>query len=62
MKDLLKRLKSPVVIAQLVTILGSIVVTLYPDKKGIVDEIVYAITVIVNIFAGLNNPSDSKNF
>lgn len=57
-----ERLKSPVVIAQLVTIIGSIVVTLFPDKKSLVDEIVYAITVVVNIFSGLNNPTDKKAF
>ena len=62
MKDILNRIKSPVVIAQLVTILGSLFVTIFPDKKSLVDEIVYAITVIVNIFSGLNNPTDKKGF
>ena len=62
MKNVLKRLKSPVVIAQLITIIGSLVVTLVPEIAGTVDKIVYSLTVIVNVFAGLNNPTDQSNF
>lgn len=62
MKEILNRLKSPVVIAQIVTILGSLFITIFPENQGIIDEIVYAITVIVNIFAGLNNPTTKENF
>lgn len=62
MKEVLKRLKSPVVIIQLTTILGSIFVTLLPEHTEPIHEIVYAITIIINVFAGLNNPTDKKNF
>jgi len=62
MKNILNRLKSPVVIAQLITILGSLVVTVMPEFQGVVDKIVYSLTVIVNVFAGLNNPTDQSNF
>jgi hypothetical protein len=62
MKEILKRLKSPVVIAQLTSIVGSIFVTLYPENAGAIQEIVYALTIIINVFAGLNNPTDQKNF
>ena len=50
-------------IAQIVTILGSLFITIFPEnKEKVIDEIVYAITVIVNIFAGLNNPTTKENF
>lgn len=62
MKEMLKRLKSPVVIAQLTSIVGSIFVTLFPESAEPIQEIVYAITIIINVFAGLNNPTDQKNF
>ncbi|MBE6139278.1 MAG: hypothetical protein E7174_02060 [Firmicutes bacterium] len=62
MKEILKRLKSPVVIAQLVSIVASLIVTLVPEFQGTMDKIVYSITVIINVFAGVNNPTDQNNF
>ena len=62
MKEILKRLKSPVVIAQLVSIIASLVVTVVPELQGVIDKIVYSITVIINVFAGVNNPTDKCNF
>lgn len=62
MKEILKRLKSPVVIAQLVTIIASLIVTVVPELQGTIDKIVYSITVIINVFAGINNPTDTKHF
>ena len=60
--EILKRLKSPVVIAQLVSIVASLIVTLVPEFQGTMDKIVYSITVIINVFAGVNNPTDQNNF
>lgn len=62
MKDFLNRLKSPVVIAQLISILGAVVVAIYPEFNGAVEKIVYALAIIVNVFAGVNNPTDRENF
>ena len=62
MKDFINRLKSPVVIAQLVSIIGSLVVAIYPEFNETVKEIVYSLTVIINLFAGVNNPTDRNNF
>jgi hypothetical protein len=62
MKEILKRLKSPVVIIQLVSIIASLIVTIVPELKGVIDKIVYSITVIINVFAGVNNPTDKCNF
>jgi hypothetical protein len=57
-----ERLKSPVVIIQLLSILGAVVVVLVPGIDSSVDKIVAAVAVIINVFAGLNNPTDRKNF
>ena len=62
MKTIIERLKSPVVIAQIITIIGSLVVAILPEISESVDKIVYALTIIVNVFAGLNNPADRENF
>lgn len=62
MKKILERLKSPVVIAQLVSIIASLVVTVVPEFQGTMDKIVYSITVIINCFAGINNPTDRQHF
>ena len=62
MKDFLNRLKSPVVIAQIVSIIGSLVVAIYPEFNTTVEKIVYSLTIIINVFAGLNNPTDKSKF
>ena len=62
MKEILKRLKSPVIIAQLISIIASLIVTVVPEFQGTMDKIVYSITVIINVFAGINNPTDTQNF
>lgn len=60
--SVLERLKSPVVVVQLLTIVGTVVVLLLPNTEQAVREIVGALAVIVNVVAGLNNPTDPKNF
>lgn len=62
MEEIKNRLKSPVVIAQLISILASLVITFVPDKAEYINAIVYSITAIINVFAGLNNPADKENF
>lgn len=62
MKDFLNRLKSPVVIAQIVSIIGSLIVAIYPEFNTTVEKIVYSLTIIINVFAGLNNPTDKSKF
>lgn len=62
MKKVVERLKSPVVIAQIITIIGSLIVAIMPEISESIDKIVYALTIIVNVFAGLNNPADRNNF
>lgn len=62
MKNILERFKSPVVIAQIISILGALVVAIMPEFNDTVEKIVYALTIIVNVFAGVNNPTDKENF
>ena len=62
MKNVLERFKSPVVIAQIISILGALVVAILPEFNDTVEKIVYALTIIVNVFAGVNNPTDKDNF
>lgn len=62
MKDFLNRLKSPVVIAQILSIISTLIVAIYPDFNDIVQKIVYSLTIIINVFAGVNNPTDKENF
>ena len=50
-KNIKERLKSPVVIVQLITIIASFVVTILPEKVEVINNIVYTITAVVNVFA-----------
>ena len=59
---LLERFKSPVVIAQIISIIGTLIVAILPEFNETVEKIVYALTIIVNVFAGVNNPTDKDNF
>lgn len=62
MKKMLNRLKSPVVIIQIISIIATCVVTILPEKETSINAVVYALTALINIFAGLNNPTDKANF
>jgi len=59
---LIERLKSPVVIAQIVVSIGGLAIIISPETEGTIKEIVGLIVAIVNFFAGVNNPTDKENF
>ena len=59
---IIERFKSPVVIIQVITILGALVVAVMPEFDGVVEKIVTSVAVIVNVFAGLNDPTDPNSF
>ena len=61
-KIVLERFKSPVVIAQIISIIGALIVAILPEFNESVEKIVYALTIIVNVFAGVNNPTDPDHF
>ena len=62
MSTIIYRLKSPVVIIQLITLLGAIAVTITPEVEKSVEQIVQALAAIVSIISGLNNPLDREKF
>jgi len=62
MKKAIKRLSSPVVQVQLISIIASLVVFLLPEKSELIERLVYTLTAIINVYAGLNNPTNKKGF
>ena len=62
MKDIIERLKSPVIITQIFTIIMGVIVYYKPELDGDLKVISVAIISIINLLAGLNNPTDRDNF
>ena len=62
MKKLLDKLKSPVVIGQIITNIAGIIILLIPEKAELVNQVVILVMFIINTFCGLNNPDDKNNF
>lgn len=57
-----ERIKSPVVILQIITIIGGAVVLFWPGLADGWKIIAGVITAIYNVFAGLNNPASTDSF
>ena len=62
MKEIINRLKSPVVIVQIISIIATIIVAVHPEINDTVEKIVYSLTTIINVFAGVNNPTNKEGF
>jgi hypothetical protein len=62
MKDLLKRFKSPVVLGQIITNIAGIVILLMPESTELINQIVIVLMLLINTFAGLNNPTERSEF
>ena len=62
MKSLVSRLKSPVVILQLLTILATAVVFFAPNYSDQVRVVVGTLSATINVVAGLNNPTSTTSF
>jgi len=62
MKEIIERLKSPVVQIQLISILVGVIIFFAPSIEESVKYISTAIIAVINIISGLNNPSDKNNF
>jgi len=52
-----ERIKSPVVIVQIITIIATMVIVLIPSITEQVKAVVVGITSLINIYAGMNNPT-----
>lgn len=61
-QKVLERLKSPVVITQIISIVVGIIIYFLPQLSESIKVVSEGIIAIINIFAGLNNPTDRNNF
>lgn len=62
MKEILCRLRSPVVIIQILSIITGTIIFFIPEKTEAVNIISTAVIAIINLIAGLNNPCDKSKF
>lgn len=62
MKDILKRLASPVVIGQIIVTIVGVLIFFMPNQTETIKIVSGAIIAIVNLFAGVNNPADKEKF
>lgn len=62
MKSIIERLKSPIVLLQLMAIAVTVATYFLPESEGAIKVISTAITGVISVVAGLNNPADKDNF
>ena len=62
LNEIKERIKSPVVIIQLISIIVGVIVYFAPQATDAIKVISTALVSAINLFAGLNNPSDKSNF
>lgn len=62
LKKIKERLKSPIVMIQIIGIFESFFISLIPILEREWKAIALLLINMINILAGLNNPSDKDNF
>ena len=62
MKDILIRFLSPVVIVQIIITIAGVIIYFMPGQSEAIQVIVAAIVAIVNLFAGINDPTNRIGF
>jgi Kef-type K+ transport system membrane component KefB len=62
MKEILARLKSPVVIVQIIGTIVGVLIFFAPNQTEAIQVVSGALVAILNLFAGLNNPADKGSF
>ena len=62
LEEIKNRIKSPVVILQLISIITALIITIIPEKIELVQNITYTVTAVINVLAGLNNPTNKEEF
>lgn len=60
--NILNRLKSPIVIIQIISIVVGVAIYFAPEIAEQIKIVSTAIVSVINILAGLNNPTDNENF
>lgn len=59
---MIERLKSPVVWVQALSIIAGAIIFFVPGYEETIKIIVGTLIALINVFAGLNNPTDRENF
>ena len=62
MKNILERLKSPVVIAQIIGTIVGVLIFFAPNQTEAIQLVSGALVAIINLFAGLNYPTNKSGF
>ena len=62
MKEIINRFKSPVVWVQIISIIATLIVAVHPEFNDTVEKIVYSLTILINIFSGVNDPTNRNSF
>jgi len=62
MQNVLSRLKSPVVIIQILATIVGVIVFFIPDVAQAVQVVDGAIVAIINLLSGLNDPTNPNGF
>ena len=62
MNKIKERLKSPVVLIQIISIIVGVTIFFVPQFSEAIKIVSTAVVSIINIFAGLNNPTDKDKF
>lgn len=62
LKKVKERLKSPIVMIQIIGIFESFLISLIPVLENEWKAIALLLINMINILAGLNNPSDKEHF
>ena len=62
MKDILLRFKSPVVLGQIIVTVVGVLVYFMPGQAEAIQVVSAAIVALVNLIAGLNDPTNQKGF
>lgn len=62
MKKIKERIKSPIVMIQIIGILESFLISLIPILENEWKAVSLLLINMINVLAGLNNPSDKDNF
>lgn len=61
MQDILKRFLSPVVIVQIIGSIVGVLIIIAPNQTELIQTISGAIVAIINLLAGINNPTDKTS-
>ena len=62
MQEIINRLKSPVVLVQIIATVVGVVIFFLPGQAQAIQVVDGAIVAIINLLSGLNNPTNPTGF